>query len=156
MYLSAMNFIFHLWQSFLALHPWGYVITAVLALIAFIKKEAISAATSALSKEVRQYLPHLSKLTLEIRQVCDDKILASLTPDFSGYTLRGLSPPQKHSATSVRKSQSWETSLMLIDPWGKGRRLLKPTTKRFQSHEQWGMFLEKLLCWEEWPGLSSR
>src|SRR5713101_7299245 len=24
-YLARMNFVLHLWQSFLALHPWGYV-----------------------------------------------------------------------------------------------------------------------------------
>ena len=82
-----MNFILHLWQTFLALHPWGYVVTVLLALIAFIKKEAISEAKSALSKQVSQYLPHFSKLTLEIHEVCEDKTLASITPDLSGYTV---------------------------------------------------------------------
>jgi len=106
-YLAAMNFILHLWQSFLALHPWGYVATAVIALIAFIKKEAISAATSALSKEVHQYLPHWSKLTIEIREVCDDKILASI--DASGYTvdlyvfLRVWAVNQKEVPTTVKE-----------------------------------------------------
>lgn len=37
----------HLWQSFLALHPWGYLLTAVLALLALIKRKAIGAVASA-------------------------------------------------------------------------------------------------------------
>jgi len=36
---------------------------------------------------VRQYLPHWPKLTIEIREVCADQILDSLTPDFSDYTV---------------------------------------------------------------------
>jgi len=39
-----MNWLLHIWQSFLALHPWGYVIAAAVALLALIKKKAISAA----------------------------------------------------------------------------------------------------------------
>ncbi len=46
-----MNLIPHLWQSFLALHPWGYVIAAALALSALIKRKAISAGTSAAWKK---------------------------------------------------------------------------------------------------------
>ena len=41
-----MNVALRLWQSFLALHPWGYVITAVFALVAFVKRKAIGAAAS--------------------------------------------------------------------------------------------------------------
>jgi hypothetical protein len=46
-----MSFILHLWQSFLALHPWGYVIAAALALFALIKGKAIGAVTSAAWKK---------------------------------------------------------------------------------------------------------
>jgi hypothetical protein len=46
-----MNIILHLWQSFLALHPWGYVVTAVLALFAFMKRKAIGAGASAVWKK---------------------------------------------------------------------------------------------------------
>jgi hypothetical protein len=41
-----MSFLSHLWQTFLALHPWGYVSTAVVLLVAFLKRKAISAAIS--------------------------------------------------------------------------------------------------------------
>jgi len=46
-----MNWLLHIWQSFLALHPWGYVIAAAVALLALIKKKAISAATSTACKK---------------------------------------------------------------------------------------------------------
>ena len=36
---------------------------------------------------VRQYLPHRPKLTIEIREVCADQILASLKPDWSDYAI---------------------------------------------------------------------
>jgi hypothetical protein len=42
-----MNWLLHLWQSFLALHPWGYVVAAVFALGLFIKRKTIGALTSA-------------------------------------------------------------------------------------------------------------
>jgi hypothetical protein len=45
-----------LWHSFLALalHPWGYVIAAAVALSAFIKRKAILAATSAAAKALKE------------------------------------------------------------------------------------------------------
>ena len=51
MYLAAVTFILHLWQSFLALHPWGYVIAAAVALSALVKRKAISTGTSAVWKK---------------------------------------------------------------------------------------------------------
>src|SRR5437588_12097868 len=51
MYLATVTFILHLWQSFLALHPWGYVIAAALALSALMKRKAIGAGTSAVWKK---------------------------------------------------------------------------------------------------------
>src|SRR5260370_14946178 len=53
-YLARMSFVLRLWQSFLALHPWGYVITAMLALVAFIKRKAIGAATSAMRNAAKE------------------------------------------------------------------------------------------------------
>jgi hypothetical protein len=47
MYRAAVSTLVHLWQSFLALHPWGYLLTAVLALFALIKRKAIGAVSSA-------------------------------------------------------------------------------------------------------------
>jgi len=41
-----MSFLLHLWQSFLALHPWGYVVTVLFALAAFLKRKAMGAATA--------------------------------------------------------------------------------------------------------------
>ena len=43
----GMGYILHLWQAFLALHPWGYVIAAALALLAIVKRKAIGVVTSA-------------------------------------------------------------------------------------------------------------
>src|SRR5258707_872848 len=53
-YLARMSFILHLWQSFLALHPWGYVIAAALALSALIKRKAIGAGTSAMRNAAKE------------------------------------------------------------------------------------------------------
>jgi hypothetical protein len=50
---TAMTLV-QLWHSFLALHPWGYVITAVALAFGFIKRKAISAATSAAAKEAEE------------------------------------------------------------------------------------------------------
>lgn len=41
-----MGYVTYLWYAFLALHPWGYVSTAVVLLIAFLKRKVISAAVS--------------------------------------------------------------------------------------------------------------
>ena len=49
-----MTWLLHLWQSFLALHPWAYVTTAVLALVAFIKRKAIGAALSYLGRAAKK------------------------------------------------------------------------------------------------------
>jgi len=49
-----VNTVLHLWQEFLALHPWGYVITAVVALVALIKRKAIGAVGAALWNKAKQ------------------------------------------------------------------------------------------------------
>jgi len=48
MYLAIVSFFLHLWQRSFAPHPWRYVTARVLALVAFIKRNAIGAATSAM------------------------------------------------------------------------------------------------------------
>jgi hypothetical protein len=45
-----MDFLPHLWQNFLALHPWGYVTAFGLLLLAFFKRKAISGPVSAILK----------------------------------------------------------------------------------------------------------
>src|SRR6266513_452469 len=54
MYLAIVSFFLHLWQSFFALHPWRYVTARVLALVAFIKRKAIGAATSAMRNTAKE------------------------------------------------------------------------------------------------------
>ena len=57
-----MSFLQHLWYSFLSLHPWGYVSTAAVALVVFIKRKAIGAAMSEAWKAVKEkFFTWLSK-----------------------------------------------------------------------------------------------
>jgi hypothetical protein len=45
-YFAAVNYILHLWQTFMGLHPWGYIVAASLALVAFVKRKVIGAVAS--------------------------------------------------------------------------------------------------------------
>jgi hypothetical protein len=52
---AMVDLLLHLWQSFLALHPWGYVIAGVLLLWGFIKRKAVGTATSAAWKKCSEW-----------------------------------------------------------------------------------------------------
>jgi len=54
MYLAIVSFFLHLWQRSFAPHPWRYVTARVLALVAFIKRNAIGAATSAMRNKPKE------------------------------------------------------------------------------------------------------
>jgi hypothetical protein len=54
MYLAKMSFIAHLWQNLLGLPLWSCIIAAMLALLALIKRKAISAASSAAQESAKR------------------------------------------------------------------------------------------------------
>jgi hypothetical protein len=62
-----LNLLLHIWQSFLALHPWGYVTTAGVLLLAFFKRKAISGALSASWKRLNSWFWEKMRTNLQIQ-----------------------------------------------------------------------------------------
>ncbi|HWY42621.1 MAG TPA: hypothetical protein VNX66_03945 [Candidatus Sulfotelmatobacter sp.] len=101
MYLATVTFILHLWQVFLALHPWGYVIAALLALFALIKKKAIGAATSAAWKKCDIWFWGKIRAKLQPQQQTSQEgqtELRTYRGTFQDYVYRSL-PPAGHTLT---------------------------------------------------------
>jgi hypothetical protein len=62
-----MGYLLYLWHAFLALHPWGYVVAAALALGLFIKGKAIGAATSAMWRKLDSWFWEKMRTKLQIQ-----------------------------------------------------------------------------------------
>lgn len=97
-----MSFLLHLWQSFLALHPWGYVVTAVLALVAFIKRKAIGAMTSAAWKKCDAWFWEKLRTKLQLQQQTSQaegqSQLKTYNGTFQDYIYRST-PYKSHTLT---------------------------------------------------------
>jgi hypothetical protein len=76
-----MQSLLHLWQDF---HPLAYVVTAGVAVVAFVKREALK---TGMEWCKRSLLPSRPKIDIEFREICLDSKLASLDADFGGYTI---------------------------------------------------------------------
>lgn len=81
---TFLDFLLHLWQTFLALHPWAYVTAAFLAVVALIKRKAISAVFAAVwSKFKRDFWAWVSK-NVQLPQ-SEQPHLKTYSGTFHGY-----------------------------------------------------------------------
>jgi hypothetical protein len=64
----VLNWLLHIWQSFLALHPWRYGSATVLALFAFAKRKAIGAMVSAVWKKFDSWFWEKMRTKLQLQQ----------------------------------------------------------------------------------------
>jgi hypothetical protein len=96
-----LNWLLHIWQNFLALHPWSYVIAAVLALLGFIKRKAIAAMISAAWEKSDAWFWEKMRTKLQLQQQTSHTGPADLrtySGTFQDYVYRG-NPHLSHTLT---------------------------------------------------------
>ena len=90
-----MNWLLHIWQLFLTLHPWGYVIAAAVALLVFIKKKAIGAVASAAWKKCDSWFWERVRVKVHPQLQTPQHgqtHLRTYTGTFQDYVYRSLAP----------------------------------------------------------------
>jgi hypothetical protein len=103
-----MSFLSHLWYSFLALHPWGYVITAAITLVVFIKGKAIGAAAAAAWKPIKEkFFSWLSK-NLPGQKPANEKTYKGIFMGFFQYS----NPPHEWFFTLVENGTEYKVPTM--------------------------------------------
>jgi hypothetical protein len=96
-----MSFLLHLWQSFLALHPWGYVTTAVLALVVLTKRKVISTTVKAIWKRIDAWFWEKMRTKLQLQQQTQQTgptQLKTYSGMFQDYVYRST-PHNSHTLT---------------------------------------------------------
>jgi len=96
-----MSFILHLWQAFLALHPWGYVTTAGIFLLAFVKRKTIGAVLSAVWKKVDSWFWEKIRTKLQIQPQTtqpSETVYRTYTGTFVDYVYKST-PYRTHTLT---------------------------------------------------------
>jgi hypothetical protein len=94
-YLFGMSWLLQLWQSFLALHPWGYITTGVLALVVLIKRKAIGAAIAAVWKKIDAWFWEKMRTKLQLQpqtSQAGQTLYRTYRGTFQDYYYKSLSP----------------------------------------------------------------
>jgi len=90
-----------MWQSFLALHPWGWVTAGVILLVGFIKRKAIGAVTSAAWKKCDAWFWEKLRSKLQLQQHTSqtgETQLKTYSGTFQDFTYRST-PRNSHTLT---------------------------------------------------------
>jgi hypothetical protein len=66
-YFFGTGYVLYLWHAFLGLQPWGYVTTALVLLVGFLKRKTISAATSAMWRKLDSWFWEKMRTKLQIQ-----------------------------------------------------------------------------------------
>ena len=104
-----------MWQSFLALHPWGWVTTGAILLVGFIKRKAIGAGTTAVWKKFDAWFWEKMRTKLQLQPQASQAgqtQLRTYTGTFQDYVYKSA-PYASHTLTM--SSNGFQVSVPVND-----------------------------------------